>query len=121
MRVATGLCAAVFFSVYPGIAADWPQWLGPERNGISSETGLLKNWPEAGPQEVWRAPLGKGFSGISISRGRVYTMFANGDGEFVICLKAENGEEVCRVYHYSQRHSLTAKNRIYCLGEPPAE
>ena len=33
----------------------------------------------------------------------------------------ENGEEVCRIYHYSERHSLTAKNRIYCLGEPPAE
>ena len=97
MRVATGLCAAVFFSVYPGIAADWPQWLGPERNGISSETGLLKNWPEAGPQEVWRAPLGKGFSGISISRGRVYTMFANGDGEFVICLKAEKAV-ICSTY-----------------------
>jgi len=96
IRVAIGLCAVLFFSVNPGSTADWPQWLGPQRNAVSSETGLLKNWPAAGPQVVWRVPLGKGFSGISISQGRVYTLFANSEGEFAVCLKAENGEEVWR-------------------------
>lgn len=39
-------------------ASDWPQWLGPNRNGISAETGLLKSWPATGPKILWRIPLG---------------------------------------------------------------
>ena len=42
-------------------ASDWPQWRGPNRDGISRETGLLKEWPDGGPQVLWRVPLGEGF------------------------------------------------------------
>src|SRR5574341_499271 len=58
---------------------DWPQWRGPNRDGISRETGLLKSWPESGPRVLWRAPSGEGFSGIAIASGRGYTMEAQGD------------------------------------------
>ncbi len=75
---------------------DWAQWLGPERNGQSRETGLLKAWPAEGPSEVWRIQGGEGFSGISIARGRIYTMFARGDDEFVVCLDAATGKELWR-------------------------
>ena len=74
----------------------WYQWRGPNRDGISHETGILKSWPEAGPKELWRVPLGKGFSGISVSNGQVYTMYAKGDDEIVVCLDAETGAELWR-------------------------
>src|SRR5262245_31386577 len=61
-----------------GIAAlradDWPGWLGPERDGIWRESGLVEKFPEGGPKIVWRAPLGIGYSGPSVAEGRVYVM-----------------------------------------------
>ena len=76
--------------------AEWAQWRGPNRDGISSETGFLKSWSEAGPKVLWHIPFGDGYSGISIAQGKVYTMSAEGKDEFVICLDASNGEEVWR-------------------------
>ncbi len=76
--------------------ADWPQWLGPNRTGISSETGLVTTWTKDGPTVVWQQELGEGFSGISVADGRVYTMFSAGEDEFVICLNEETGKEIWR-------------------------
>ena len=76
--------------------ADWPQWLGPNRTGISSETGLLTTWAKDGPAVVWEKELGEGFSGISVADGRVYTMFSAGEAEFVICLNEKTGREIWR-------------------------
>ena len=75
-------------------ATDWPQWLGPDRNGVSNETDL--HWPATGPEVRWRIPLGKGFSGISIADGRIFTMFAQGEDEYAICLDTETGSEIWR-------------------------
>ncbi len=89
--------AVLFCRIIPtSEASDWPQWRGPDKDGISRETGLLKEWPDGGPQVLWRVPLGEGFSGISVIGGRVYTMFSEGDDEFVVCLNAANGEEIWR-------------------------
>ena len=76
--------------------AEWAQWRGPNRDGISSETGFLKNWSREGPKILWKIPLGDGYSGISIAQGKAYTMFAEGDDEFVICLDESDGEEIWR-------------------------
>ncbi|MYD59851.1 MAG: PQQ-binding-like beta-propeller repeat protein [Gemmatimonadetes bacterium] len=76
--------------------ADWPQWLGPNRTGISFETGLLTTWAKDGPTVVWEKELGEGFSGISVAEGRVYTMFSAGEDEFAVCLDEETGEEIWR-------------------------
>lgn len=75
---------------------DWPRFLGPHGNGISDETGLLRSWPEKGPQEIWRVPIGIGYSGIAISNGRIYTMDGRNDSEYLLCLNAENGQEIWR-------------------------
>ncbi|MGH7457082.1 MAG: PQQ-binding-like beta-propeller repeat protein, partial [bacterium] len=75
---------------------DWPQWRGPNRDGISRETGLLKSWPEGGPKVLWRVPSGEGFSGISIANGRGYTMEAQGGDEFAVCFDAATGKEIWR-------------------------
>jgi outer membrane protein assembly factor BamB len=76
---------------------DWPQWLGPNRNGISLESGLLKSWPATGPKVLWRIPLGDGYSSVAISKESVYTLLSKGDDEFVICLDANSGKEIWRV------------------------
>jgi len=75
---------------------DWPQYRGPNRDGVSSETGLLDEWPEGGPKELWRTSLGHGFSGISMSGGRIYTMLSEGSDEFVVCLDGATGQEIWR-------------------------
>ena len=75
---------------------EWHQWRGPNRDGISHETGLLTNWPDGGPKEVWRTPLGDGYSSVSISDGRAYTMYTEGEDEIVVCFDAKTGEEIWR-------------------------
>ena len=57
------------------VEGSWPQWRGPNRDGISHETGLLDAWPESGPPIVWKASeLGGGYSSVAVAAGRVFTM-----------------------------------------------
>jgi outer membrane protein assembly factor BamB len=73
--------------------ADWPQWRGPDRTGLSKETGLLKEWPKEGPPLVWTFDnAGTGFAGPAIVGGRLYTMGARGDVEYVIALDGKGQE-----------------------------
>jgi outer membrane protein assembly factor BamB len=66
--VGLGLCSAAQ-------AADWPQWRGPNRDGICAETGLLESWPEGGPKLLWEIKgLGTGYSSLTIVDGKLYTM-----------------------------------------------
>ena len=78
-------------------SAEWPQWLGPHRNGRSGVTGLQRQWPDEGPRQVWRRPLGQGFSSIAVTRGSVYTMFSNDGGEYVVSLNDADGSERWRM------------------------
>src|SRR5690242_18647731 len=74
---------------------DWPQWQGPNRNGISQETGLLKSWPGNGPPLLWKAHrLGAGFSTPAIAGGRIFTMGNGGANEYVIALNEKNGKRL---------------------------
>ena len=76
-------------------SVDWPQWRGPERSGISHETGLLKSWPKDGPALVWKTSgLGGGYSSPSVAAGRVYGMGYRGDDEVVWALDAATGKEI---------------------------
>lgn len=74
-------------------AADWPQFLGPQRNGISTETGLIKRWPVGGPNEVWRVAGGVGMSGLSISEGKLVTLVQKDGRQWAIALDAETGKQ----------------------------
>ena len=71
---------------------EWKQWLGPNRNGISAETNLPETWPEKGLPELWKKNLGGGFSGISVHKNRLYTMYTNSFDEYLVCLDAANGK-----------------------------
>ena len=76
----------------PPEPADWPQWRGPNRDGVSAETGLLQQWPAGGPPLLWRATgAGAGFSGVSIAAGRVFTMGDRGGEQFIVAFKASDG------------------------------
>ena len=75
-------------------AADWPNWRGPNHDGISSETGWLTTWPETGPKVLWKAELGTGFASISVSKGRAFTMGNIKNTDVLYCLDAETGAEI---------------------------
>ncbi len=73
---------------------DWPQWRGPKRNGVSAEKDFLTTWPKNGPQRVWSAKVGVGFSSMSVVGGRLYTMGNVSDVDHVMCLDTANGKLV---------------------------
>jgi outer membrane protein assembly factor BamB len=76
-------------------AADWPQWRGPDRTGVSRETGLLKAWPADGPKLAWKAiGLGEGHAAPAVAKGRIYGMGLRGDEEVVWALDARTGKEI---------------------------
>jgi len=75
-------------------AADWPQWQGPDRTNVSSETDLLEQWPEGGPERVWLYDnAGLGYSGFSIVEDTLYTMGARDKTTYLIALDAREGTE----------------------------
>lgn len=71
---------------------EWPQILGPQRNGLSAEKNLIDEWPTGGPKELWRVPGGVGMSGLAISRGRLITLVQKEDQQFVVALDAATGK-----------------------------
>src|SRR5207249_10541830 len=75
-------------------AADWPQFLGPARNGISMETGLLQTWPKGGPAVVWSEAVGAGFSGPVVAGERLIVFHRIDNQEIVSCLNAATGSPV---------------------------
>lgn len=73
---------------------DWPQYLGPNRNAISSETGILRSWPTEGPEVLWTVPLGDGFGGPAVSKGKVYVLDRIANKEDILrCLSLATGKE----------------------------
>ena len=74
------------------IAGDWPGFLGPDRNGISTETGLLDTFPATGPKVNWRVAGGVGMSGLSVADGRVVTMVESGSRQQVWSLDLSSGK-----------------------------
>jgi outer membrane protein assembly factor BamB len=123
-------------------ASDWPQWLGPNRDGVWRETGLVEKFPPGGPKVIWRTPIDTGYSGPAVANGRVYVMDrerAKGpDGkplrvsrsgvpgkERILCLDAANGKIIWKreyeclstiSYHGPRTTALVDKERVYTLG-----
>ncbi|MBL68940.1 MAG: polyvinylalcohol dehydrogenase [Verrucomicrobiales bacterium] len=74
------------------LAIDWPQWRGPNRDGVNTEANLLDEWPENGPKLLWRTEgLGAGFSSVSVAKGRIFTMGDGKTASHVFCLSEKNG------------------------------
>lgn len=75
-------------------ADDWPQWRGPDRTGVSKETGLLKEWPKDGPPLRWKAEkIGGGYSTPAVANGKVYLQTTRGGDELAVALDEKTGKE----------------------------
>ena len=71
---------------------DWPSWMGPQHDGISTETGWTTNWSDDGLREAWQREIGIGFSSVSIADGRLFTMGHVDGREFLYCLDVTSGK-----------------------------
>jgi outer membrane protein assembly factor BamB len=102
------LLIAGAFALGPGDSAhadDWPQWLGPKRDGVWRETGIVDKFPEGGPKVRWRQKIGPGYSGPAVAHGRVYLM----DRELAPDAKKPANDFA--------RGNIPGKERIICLNE----
>jgi outer membrane protein assembly factor BamB len=95
------LCVSVVFVTRPASShaastSDWPQWRGPQRNGISQESGLLKQWPAEGPKLLWQVnDIGDGYSTPAVVGTRIYLMSNRGmENEFVQALSTQDGKPI---------------------------
>src|SRR2546428_12177661 len=74
-------------------ADDWPQWRGPNRDGISVEKGWAAAWPAEGPKQLWKASVGTGPSSMAVAAGRLYTTGNANNTDTVWCFDAAGGKE----------------------------
>jgi outer membrane protein assembly factor BamB len=129
IRSMVGLAALVLACPVAGLGADWPQWLGPDRNNVSKETGLLKKWPEGGPQLLWTyREAGTGYSAPAVVGGKVYVMGARKDDEYLFALDDQGKElwavKIGPVYDFKTNAWSRGPNgtpsvdgdRVYALG-----
>jgi outer membrane protein assembly factor BamB len=96
MKVKVMFTAIVFMVMAcSSLAADWPQYLGPNRNSTSPEKGLLRSWPENGPKVLWTVTVGKGFGGPVIKDGKVYLLDRDDKvGDNMRCFDLSSGKEL---------------------------
>jgi len=92
------LLSAVTLGQVPSGDGDWPQWRGPNRDGISSDKGLLKEWPKEGPAKLWQVDsVGVGYSSIAVKDGRIFTQGDLNGIEHIIALDAKDGHTLWAV------------------------
>jgi outer membrane protein assembly factor BamB len=97
MRAAPWIAALVistWCTAENAFAVDWPNWLGPNRNGSSPETGLLTKWPKEGPKVLWKVPGGDGYSAVAVADGRAITLVQHDDKEWCLALDAVKGTKL---------------------------
>jgi outer membrane protein assembly factor BamB len=95
MKLSRALIPVFCLLLSEALSADWPQWRGPNRDGVSPEN-VNANWPAQGPAVLWRASLGTGFSSFAISHGRAYNMGNAHDRDTIWCFDAATGNEIWR-------------------------
>lgn len=124
-------------------ADDWPQWLGPRRDGVWRESGLLDKFPKGGPKVLWRVPIGGGYAGPAVAGGKVYvtdrqldvgqadpanpfTRTKSAGKERLLCLDAATGKELWK-HEYPSRYTMSypcgpratpavADGKVYSFG-----
>jgi outer membrane protein assembly factor BamB len=95
MKLLFVLIGCFFIAELAAADKDWPQWRGPDRTGLSIETGLLKQWPQAGPSQIWSlSNLGKGYGSLAILGDRIYVQGTEGTSSMVFCLNRADGKIV---------------------------
>jgi outer membrane protein assembly factor BamB len=125
VNLVTELADAVLVEDEPPVTGDWPQWRGPRRDGVAHFPDLLTTWPKGGPARLWQAPVGEGYSAVSVAAGRAYTLFRQDGQEVVVCWQAADGQELWR-YPYDNPGQMQYPGpratptidggRVYTLG-----
>lgn len=121
------LLTAAFFTCLTSLQAqDWPQFLGPTRNSISPEKGILRSWPETGPEVLWTAPVGIGYGGPVVKDGKVYILDRDDAvGDNLRCLDLATGKELWNfayeapgavMFPGSRSVPAVDGNRVYSCG-----
>jgi hypothetical protein len=87
-------------------ADDWPQWLGPQRDGVWRETGIVEKFPQGGPPVKWRTPIGEGYSGPAVSAGKVVIT------DRVLAEGAKNPKSA-----FDKKTPVKGSERVLCLDE----
>jgi outer membrane protein assembly factor BamB len=104
------LFPAAAFGQVPAGPNDWPQWRGPNRDGISLDKGLLRQWPEAGPPVAWQVDsVGVGYSSIAVKDGRIFTQGDLDGVEHIVCLDAKDGRTLWTVQPEPVAQLLTTR------------
>jgi outer membrane protein assembly factor BamB len=104
MLLGLGISAIVLSNAQ---GADWPNYRGPNYDGVSSETGWTTNWPEGGPKVLWKHSIGIGFASMSVSNGKVYATGNIKDNDILYCFDVVTGKEIwktsypCPLYNKS--------------------
>ncbi len=96
----------------PGRAEDWPQWLGPDRSGISKEKGWRSTFGADGPTMLWKTRVGAGYSSVAVSKGRLYTLGNTSDTDTLLCLNAQTGS---LIWQHTYACSATAPRKVVKL------
>lgn len=110
------------------VGADWPQWRGPQRDGISAESGWSWNWPAEGPPLLWKAQIGYGMSSFAVADGRVFAFGNAEDTDTVYCFDAATGSALWKYSYACPRDPLAyeggpsstplvAGGRVYTLSK----
>jgi len=116
----------ISLSVICAFGADWPQYLGPNRNSTSTEKGILRTWPKEGPKVLWTVPVGIGYGGPAVSGGKVYLLDRDEKvGDNLRCFDFSSGKELwnfaydaaASLNHPGSRTTPTVDgNRVYSCG-----
>lgn len=88
------IAVIAIFAIHAAHANDWPQVLGPNRDGVANNETLLAQWPKAGPDTNWEVPVGQGFAGVAVQQNRVYLFHRRGSNEVLECLNADTGKSL---------------------------
>jgi outer membrane protein assembly factor BamB len=108
MRTALSLIFSLALAA-PSFADDWPQWLGPQRDGVWRETGIIERFPEGGPKVLWRTPINEGYAGPAVAEGKVYVTDR---------IKAKNA---AAPKTGKEKPRLAGVERVLCLDEKTGE
>src|SRR5213079_2067359 len=87
--------SAVIVLTATSIAADWPQWRGPNRDGKVADATVPQTWPKT-LKEQWKVPVGIGHASPVVANGKIYVFARQGDDEVLLCLNAVTGKEIWR-------------------------